>query len=70
MRKAQGGKKTQRCRSVWREFEFIFTVVRNAIVPIVKIEHLIENWDRIKKSLAEGPRKRVLQSENIKSILQ
>lgn len=70
MRKAQGGKKTQRCRSVWREFEFIFTVVRNAIVPIVKIEHLIENWDRIRKNLAEGPRKRVLQSERIKTILQ
>ena len=45
-------------------------VVRNAIVPVVKIEHLIENWDRIRKSLAEGPRKRVLQSEEIKFVLQ
>ncbi len=70
MRKPKGGKKTQRCRSVWREFEFIFMVVRNAIVPVVKIEHLIENWDRIRKSLAEGPRKRVLQSEEIKFVLQ
>ncbi len=69
MRKPKGGKKTQRCRSVWREFEFIFMVVRNAIVPVVKIEDLIENWDRIRKSLAEGPRKRVLQSEEIKFIL-
>ena len=45
-------------------------VVRNAIVPDVKLDHLIENWDRIRKNLAEGPRKRVLQSDEIKFILQ
>ncbi len=56
-------------RSVWREFEFVFIVVRNAIIPTVTIKHLIHNWDRIKKRLAEGPRKRRIQSTEIKAIL-
>jgi len=68
--RAERGIKTPGCRSVWREFEFIFIVVRNAIVPVVPIENLIQNWKRIKRNLAENSRKRKLKSEDIKLLLK
>lgn len=55
-------------RSQWREFEFIFTAVRNAIVPQVKIDHIVNNWHRIRNNLAENNRKRQLQIESLSQI--
>lgn len=55
-------------RSQWREFEFIFISVRNAIVPPVKIDHIIKNWPVIRNNLAEHHRKCRLQIESLSQI--
>ena len=65
----KGVDSTDAPRSVWREFEFVFIVVRNAIIPTVTIMDLIQNWSRIKKRLAEGTRKRLIQSTSIQQLL-
>jgi hypothetical protein len=62
-------KNKRKLRSKWREFEFIFMTVRNAIVPHIGINHLIEYWPRIRDSLSENHRKRKLQIDSLKSIL-
>ena len=54
---------------MWREFEFIYKVVQNAIVPSINLWHLIENWDRIRNNLSECARKRVFQIELVRDII-
>lgn len=56
-------------RSQWREFEFIFIAVRNAIIPQIGLDHVIENWPRIKNNLAENSRKRKLQIDLLNPFL-
>jgi hypothetical protein len=59
----------RKLRSKWREFEFIFMTVRNAIVPRIGINHLIEYWPRIRDRLSENHRKRKLQIDSLVTIL-
>lgn len=40
---------TQPVRSPWREFEFWFMVVQQAIVPRLSMEQALEHWGQIKK---------------------
>ena len=48
-------------RSRWREYEFIYLVVKHAIVPNLSIDHCIKHWNRIKLRLSEYHRQRGLQ---------
>lgn len=45
-------------RSLWRESEFWYIVVRNTLVPRISIEKAISNWPEIQKRLMEGSRRR------------
>ena len=56
-------------RSQWREFEFIFIAIRNAIIPTVELDYIIKNWPRIKGNLAENHRKRCLQIKSLYEII-
>ena len=60
-------KEKRKCgvRSPWREYEFWYLVVKQAIIPNLSITHAFEHWDRVKKNLMENPRKRRLQSESL-----
>lgn len=68
--KQNNPKNKRKLRSKWREFEFIFMIVRNAIIPYIGINHLIEYWPRIRDSLSENHRKRKLQIDSLSSILK
>ena len=52
---------SNRHRSAWREFSFVFEQVKRAIVPDLSLNSLISNWSEIIKLLSEGPRKRNIQ---------
>ena len=53
---------------MWREFEFRFMVLRQAIIPKVSIADAIKNWGTIKNDLLERTRKRKAQLELIKKL--
>lgn len=55
-------------RSKWREFEYIFMAVRNAIVPYIELGHVIYDWPRIRNNLAENHRNRGLQMNYIDQL--
>lgn len=57
-------------RSLWREYEFLFTIVRDAIVPELELTEVIKNWPRIVDNLSESPRKRKLQCVIYAPLLQ
>jgi len=54
---------------MWREFEFWFMVLQQAIIPKVSIPDAIKNWGTIKNDLMERTRKRKPQLELISSII-
>ena len=58
-------KKKKGIRSPWREFEFWFMVVQQAIIPKLSLRHALEHWDKIKEKLMENTRKRELQTDFI-----
>ena len=62
-------KKSGGVRSPWREFEFWFMVVQQAIVPRLSINEVLDHWHQIKARLMENSRKRKLQTDVICSIL-
>ena len=57
-------------RSLWREYEFLFTIIRDAIVPELDLTEVIKNWRRIVENLSESPRKRKLQCDLFGPLLQ
>jgi len=48
-----------KCRSRWREFEFIWHQIEQAIVPAIPLDLVLETWPEIARSLAEPPRTRI-----------
>ncbi|MCP4933652.1 MAG: hypothetical protein GY927_05465, partial [bacterium] len=50
-----------RCRSRWREFEFIGHQIEQAIVPVLPLKFVLEHWPEIAASLGERSRKRTPQ---------
>jgi hypothetical protein len=55
-------------RSPWREFEFCFMLVRNAIVPRLSLERALGDWPRIRRDLMENARKRKLQIDYLPHV--
>ena len=55
-------------RSPWREYEFWYMVVKQAIIPNLPITQCIEHWSRIKQYLMENTRQRKLQTELLQDI--
>ena len=50
-------------RSPWREFEFWFMVVQQAVFPRLSVNSALENWNEIKIRLMEKYRQRNLQTD-------
>jgi hypothetical protein len=48
-------------RSEWREFSMMLHQVQQAIEPPLDLATLCQRWPNVAASLAERPRKRVLQ---------
>ena len=46
------------CRSRWRKFEFIWHQIEHAIVPVLLLEFILQQWPEIAVSLGERPRQR------------
>ena len=53
--------RNDRPQSAWREFNFAYNQVKQAILPKLPLDNVIKEWNEIAKSLAERPRKRQLQ---------
>jgi uncharacterized protein (DUF1810 family) len=51
-------------RSHWREFEFMFHQIQQAVESPTSLNNVISNWGEIKEKLAESTRKRKLQIES------
>lgn len=49
----------RRCR--WREVEFVFHELREAILPTVGLKAMLKTWPEITRGLAEPKRKRERQ---------
>jgi len=47
--------------SKWREYEFIYHQIIQAVRITIPLKSIKENWSRIKRRLAENPRQRQLQ---------
>lgn len=62
--------KTNQCRSLWREREFLYTIVLQAILPSISLREVVVNWIRIRETLKEPPRKRKLQIDTVKNDLR
>jgi hypothetical protein len=54
-----------RARSRWREFCFGFHQVAQAIEPRITLKQTIDTWNDIAGKLAESPRKRITQENQI-----
>jgi hypothetical protein len=50
-------------KSHWREFEFMFHQMQQAVEPTIALSNVIDNWGDISGSLAEASRKRRPQME-------
>lgn len=48
-------------RCAWREFNFVYSLVKRFIEPHLGIEGMIGSWSTIVKMLAENPRNRNYQ---------
>jgi hypothetical protein len=57
-------------RSRWRETAFVFRELRRAICPAAGLAKTMRDWPSISAALAEGPRKRRLQTPEIESVLE
>jgi len=49
---------SEKNRSLWREFEYLYDVVRSWIVPSVGWKKLFKNWNTTVIKLSESKRKR------------
>ncbi len=51
----------EKSRSPWREFEFVLSVMMQAILPIISLKEIMEKWKEIAANLSDPPRKRTKQ---------
>ncbi len=52
-------------RSLWREREIMFTLLKMAIIPVLDIKQSVQNWFKVAQNLKEPPRKRRMQATSI-----
>jgi ABC-type antimicrobial peptide transport system ATPase subunit len=50
-------------KSNWREFEFMYHQIQQAIEPKIKISTVLDEWGDIKTQLSESARRRKTQIE-------
>lgn len=55
-------------KSHWREFEFMFHQIQQAVEPSVALSKVIANWGHVCGSLAEASRKRRPQMESCATL--
>jgi hypothetical protein len=48
----------KRVRSLWREYEFWFSIVQHSVVPRISIEKALTDWPIIRERLMENSRER------------
>ena len=55
------GRWNNRNRCLWREEEFLFILLKQAILPRLGLRENLESWSKISLCLRENSRKRELQ---------
>jgi hypothetical protein len=57
--------RAERTPSRWREFSFAFHQLQQAVDPRIPLQSVINDWGEIAAELAEPPRKRHVQIEEM-----
>ena len=62
--------KGTRQRSEWREFGFALHQIQNVIEPSLPLRHVLNGWNRLAAALAENPRHRATQEQNLNGFTE